>query len=385
MFSSDFVMSAFVFMVILSIGAFAWQYAYDQRTTLSDARELQQEAAQQISLLARTPGYPRNWNASTVEVAGFADPGYILDTDKLEAFHAMNYTEQTAVLDLPGSNVYVTITVDGRVAHAPVQVDDGGLGDDPVAYIVQAGSSISGVELVHALNNTGLTWDLYWPSPTDADQLDALTARDVYNYTDQGTVMFDDMLENVSNDRYETVIAENANVDTGDIQNEAMLEDFVEEGGTYMHTEDKPELIRDLFGLAEVSVGSDNGTVEAVTPLLNSSHDTGDFVQFQDEPMAFGAADTVFVNDTQAPHGCMACLWRIGRGRVYYAMDTRTETGGRSITFADGDTAFTGNLSLVFGSSPGDDAETVTVQRRPVVVNTTNGLNRGTLRLVAWR
>jgi hypothetical protein len=160
-------------------------------------------------------------------------------------------------------------------------------------------------------------------------------------------------------------------------------------GGTFIHLEETPELIRDVFALDQASDESEQGTVQKVKPLLNDSFDVGDTLNFEDADMAFANVSTTFVEANENPNACLACKWNNGSGSIYYAADTSAKVG-TTTTFTEADEAFseteagTKNITLEFGKDH-TGADLKTVQKRNVLVNTTSGIERGKLHLVFWR
>ncbi|MFB6292127.1 MAG: hypothetical protein ABEI58_01900, partial [Candidatus Nanohaloarchaea archaeon] len=369
-FMPDYMGSLLVFGIILTIFLSSWNSVLNDQTEFKQEEDMRFQGTYTTTFLVSTPGYPNDWNSSNVMIPGFARPDHVLQEEKLEEFHDISYEKQARLLK--AENFYLEI-VDSEGPKGE------SLGRGPIAYMVRQGRTMSEVELLHVLNRSDVRWDLYWPSSKNKGLLDSLNARHVYNYTYQSDDMFDDMLVNASSGKYGTVVAENTNLDTGDITQEDELESFVRSGGSFIQIEEKPELVRDTFGLDDVSVGSGNGTVVNSSTLLSSEYETGDFVQFQDEKMAFENVDKVIVRDTQSPYGCLACRWNIESGRVYYIQDELAEGGTDMTTFEEAERAFHSLFS--FGRYY-DDAETVVPFTRTVQVNLSGRMETAKLRYV---
>lgn len=109
-FSTDFIISAFVFIILLNVAFMAWTEAYSQQHRLSQERLLQQQSSYLASLLSRTPGYPQDWNASTVKVLGLADPNHVIQETKLEELGAMTENEIQEAMNVAGSEFSINIT-----------------------------------------------------------------------------------------------------------------------------------------------------------------------------------------------------------------------------------------------------------------------------------
>lgn len=378
LFSTDLVGSLIVFFAIINLSMLIWQTAYTNETRFTAEKAVQEQVIRTTDFLVRTQGYPANWTAETVEIAGLADPHHALDNQKLSEFAALPYTRKKEAMRLSSSEFHLIVTVNNTTAtvaqHSRRQV-----GDQPVALLTSADDR-SGFNIWRTLNGTGITWDLYQDADTDPR---SLTARNTYNYS--GTAaLFDDMVANASNGAYSTVIAEAPNVETADLSNTDELEEFVKAGGTYLHTGSAEDVLDTTFGFTKASDTSDSAVVKRVDPLLNSSYSVGDAIEFDNFNDAFTDGDRYYVNDTSDPHGCFACEWAVENGTVYYAADTLTD-GGMFATFTDGEKALRGNVTLEFGRPYDAAADTVIPGTRSVIVNTTNGMRQGTLRLVLWR
>lgn len=384
MFTSDLVTSMVIFLTVMNLGFFAIQQSVTGQSQFNTQQRMAQQAYQTGDLLVRTPGYPPGWNRSTVRVVGLASEGQVLNNTKLSELRLIDgYTEQRERLGVLPSEIVINVTRNGSTVAVPGQNGAGGLADDPVAVIVEEGSTdLDDHEFIGALNGSGLTWDLYWPSSNEQAVLDSLTARSVYDHTTDGPEMMDDLFGNLSDAGYRTVLAEDAGVTVDQVSMEAEMAAFVEEGGRLIHGGDDPAFIRELFELVPSGATDTSGMVRKGTPLLNQSLETGEAIEFVSAPMAFDTPDTVFVNGTADP-GCLVCRWNIGAGQVFYVADTHTSSG--SSVFQDGSAAFTGPLSLVFGNPVPADAANVAVSRRSVIVDSVDGLQRARLRVIVWR
>jgi hypothetical protein len=373
MFATDLVVSVIVFVFIVNLSLIIWNTAYESETRFNEEHQLRERVVRTSDLLVRSPGYPQDWTANTVKLAGFAERNHRIGTAKLREFNRLRYSQQRKVIRAVDRQFYLRATVDGRPVDLPVLMDADGIGTERVAYIAEEQQDISQADFLDSLNRSDVRWDLYWPSTNGGRQLESFDASTVYNYTDQGDVMFADMVDNLS-ETYGTVISEDVNIGLNDIGNEDDLKTWVEEGGTYIHTGEKGAFIRDLFGLDETGIqGDGNGTVTTVHPLLNHSLDTGDFVEFEDEIMAFGNVSTMYVNDTAhgpPPTRCLGCHWNIDYGDLYYLNDVRADgdSPNHTIGFGDADNAFRGLLTATFGRPPANDADTVVTSERSVLI-----------------
>lgn len=369
----DFVGSIMVFAVLIVMFFFSWNSIVFDQTAFEEGDEMRVQGKQTLTFLISTPGYPEGWSSSNVEIPGFAEPDHVLQQEKLEEFDEIGYDRQTDLLQAPDFYLRVE-TEDGSS-------EEGSLGGMPVAYVVGEGAQFSSLKFLHSLNRSEIEWDLYWPSNSNEEDLDDLTARNVYNHTSDSPQIFDDAIENASNEGYSSIISEDSNVESGDLANSDELVSWVENGGSFTHTEEYSELVNSLFDVEQASDSTEEGTVEKVSPLMNSSYEEGDFVDFDDDQMAFENPDTVFVRDIEAPNGCLACGWNVGDGKLYYIQDTFSDSGGFSTSFTDADKAF--GLEVFFGKRP-QNSDTVVPFTRSVLLNTSDGTDDAQIRYVVW-
>lgn len=122
LFTTDFVISAFVFVVLLNLAVFTWNMAYDQQDRFTRQDVMQRKAFHVASILVRTPGYPDNWTTSTVELVGLADPDHVVQDGKVSKMAALDYSRLRALLDVIPSEIHVTVNATGytrEVGNAP--------------------------------------------------------------------------------------------------------------------------------------------------------------------------------------------------------------------------------------------------------------------------
>lgn len=384
-FSIDLLLSVTVFMGVMTIGIITLDDVVEHQMRFSEQDQLRQRASQIADLFVRTSGYPSDWNSSSVQVVGLADRSHVLNVTKLQRLEALDKQKDlSTVLQLHPWQIGVRITQNDSLVSLGSGSGSNGFGGDRVAYIPEESDSFEDITLLQALNGSEVSWDLYWPSTNNQAQLSNLDADHVYNMTADGPAMFEAMLENVSNGEYETVIAEDSNIDTSDISNGDILLDFVETGGTYLHTEDKPVLIESLFGFQQADSVDETGTVIETGPLLNESLEVGDTIEFDDAQMAFEDESTKYVNDTSEPHGCLACRWPYENGAVYYLADT-FRSNGLSAGFTNGTAAIDLDLRLMYGTMPGNEAFDIAVNDRSVILQTEDGPELATMEVLVWR
>lgn len=121
-FTTDFVLSAFVFFVMVNVTYLMWIEMHQQQNVLAEEKVLQEQVYHVTSLLVRTPGYPPDWTAGNVEILGLASPDHVIQDAKLDELdamtdadikQAMGITQSTQFL-LNVTNATQTMHVDGR-------------------------------------------------------------------------------------------------------------------------------------------------------------------------------------------------------------------------------------------------------------------------------
>lgn len=133
-FSTDFILSAFVFVIILNVAYLMWTHAHEQQDQLTAEKVMQQESYYIASLLVRTPGYPPDWTAGNVDILGLADPDHVLQDAKMDELDLMTDDDIRSALGLSSTmNIVINVTnetstmhVDGRDlvwGTAPVDAD----------------------------------------------------------------------------------------------------------------------------------------------------------------------------------------------------------------------------------------------------------------------
>lgn len=373
-FMPDFFASLVVFGVILVIFLSTWNSVLDNQIGYAQEEKIDLRATHTTAFLVTTPGFPENWEEDGVEpeIPGFATPSNILQMEKLEAFSEFDYADQRRLLQT--RNFYMDIELSDGSGSSEDR-----LGSTPVAYIVEENAAFSDTKVLQTLNQSETDWDLYWPSDNEEGRLDSLTAENVYNYTQTGEVMFDDMVSNGTEGSHSTIISESAGLGPASV-NTSELEQFVDNGGTYVHTGSDPQLLTDTFGFTEAGEGSETGVVVESGPLLNSDLNPGDTVSFESDSTAYSNPDTVYIEEDE-DSGCLACRWDYGSGETYYLQSAEVD-GGSEVVFQDADSVF--GVLISFGKSY-EDATEVYPYRRTVQVNQSGNLQQAEMRYIVWR
>lgn len=95
----DFIGSLLVFSIVLTIFLFSWSSVESNQQKFSVENQITQDAYYTTTFLVSTPGYPENWNNSTVDIPGFASGSdNVLSVEKLREFRNISYDRQKRLL-----------------------------------------------------------------------------------------------------------------------------------------------------------------------------------------------------------------------------------------------------------------------------------------------
>ncbi|MFB6192950.1 MAG: hypothetical protein ABEK00_01760 [Candidatus Nanohaloarchaea archaeon] len=233
-FLSDFSVSIAVFGIIVVAFFIPWNSVVQAETRFSAAEEMKTQARRTASFLVSTEGYPNNWEENDVKVVipGFANQDNVLSIRKLREFAKIEYKNQRSLLKNQGFSLefYDTSTGELLEYNSSEYEQSKGLGTEPVAYMVQD-TSFSNLEMLDDLNNSDREWYFYFPSTSNQDQLEALTAEKVY--TNGGNVgeMYEKMITDATDKGWSQfkvgneLQADNLSF-TGDVDGDGGLEMF---------------------------------------------------------------------------------------------------------------------------------------------------------------
>ncbi|MFB6145145.1 MAG: hypothetical protein ABEJ99_01420 [Candidatus Nanohaloarchaea archaeon] len=135
-FMPDFLGSMIVFSVIITLFLYSWNSVSANQQGFDPQDQLRQSAYYTATFLVSTPGYPGDWNNTTVEIPGFADPDNVLQPGKLRSFRSLNYSRQRLLLEAPNFDLNFTkdnktVMLDGK----PLQFGKAPSNPDTVAVI----------------------------------------------------------------------------------------------------------------------------------------------------------------------------------------------------------------------------------------------------------
>lgn len=102
----DFMGSIIVFSAVITIFLFSWNSVVDNQEQFNLEDQMRQDAYYTTTFLVSTPGYPENWNNSTVDIPGFASSSdNILSAEKLREFRKISYDRQKILLGARNFNL----------------------------------------------------------------------------------------------------------------------------------------------------------------------------------------------------------------------------------------------------------------------------------------
>ncbi|VVB52117.1 Uncharacterised protein [uncultured archaeon] len=116
MYAGEFVISYFIFMIVLSLAFYMWGNTTQGLMESETFYAIEDAAVETAETLVRTPGNPSDWNASTVTSIGLADESRILNSNKIMAMAALlnnsngNYEANRYLLGVGQYDMYVNLT-----------------------------------------------------------------------------------------------------------------------------------------------------------------------------------------------------------------------------------------------------------------------------------
>jgi len=100
-------------LIFFSFFAGSFYYTFNSRSStvnsLSEMRDLEKQVIQISELLIKTPGFPQNWNQTSVIQPGFFETE-VCSFQKLENFFNMTYLDLIQTLNLASYNIFVNIS-----------------------------------------------------------------------------------------------------------------------------------------------------------------------------------------------------------------------------------------------------------------------------------
>lgn len=107
--STDFAVSLVIFLTAFSLIIFIWHQTFYHTHQNFQIIKMERLALSISDKLIRTPGFPRDWNDTTVEVLGLAEEENILNSTKIEIFLGMENETIRSLLGIQNYNFYFEI------------------------------------------------------------------------------------------------------------------------------------------------------------------------------------------------------------------------------------------------------------------------------------
>ncbi len=98
-FMPDYLASLLVFGLLITIFLHSWNSVLQNQTQFEEEEEMRLTGSHTTVFLVSTPGYPEDWNKSSVQIPGFAENDQVLQEEKLEEFRNLSYSRQKELLN----------------------------------------------------------------------------------------------------------------------------------------------------------------------------------------------------------------------------------------------------------------------------------------------
>ncbi|MFH1106796.1 MAG: hypothetical protein V1787_02775 [Candidatus Micrarchaeota archaeon] len=132
LFTSDFVLSLAIFMIVLALAAPLWDHVRAQAAYSSVQYRIQADALAASDALVRSPGNPRDWDAASVMSMGLADEEHMLNGTKVSMMFNMlkaDYPAAKGRMGLAPYDLNISIT-DGNGQTIDLQGNETGFASD---------------------------------------------------------------------------------------------------------------------------------------------------------------------------------------------------------------------------------------------------------------
>ena len=106
MWSMDFAVSIVIFVLMVGIVIFAWNYAIQNSADQVNLNILENDVIMISDTLVRVPGMPEDWNESSVRVIGLAEEENVLNRTKVLQFVSMGYNQIKILLGIANREFY---------------------------------------------------------------------------------------------------------------------------------------------------------------------------------------------------------------------------------------------------------------------------------------
>jgi len=124
-FSTDFMISGFIFFAILSMTYLTWNAIESKSIAFQDYRYLSQKAGYVTEVLVRTEGYPNDWNSTNVNLPGLLDNEMYISNKKLDSLMLINLNDLKNMWGISSYNFNMTISDTSNVYFTLGETLDG--------------------------------------------------------------------------------------------------------------------------------------------------------------------------------------------------------------------------------------------------------------------
>lgn len=349
--SGEFIVSMAIFLFVIAIIVPLFNRIssdFEERQFIEDVKTRLFFTSDAI---LKTTGVPDDWNSTNVRSIGFANSDGRINKTKIKKFLSLDNVSARSLLGLEGYEFDISFYVNSYPMMTGIAVS-------PVTYFY-----VNDNGLFSSINNSGLTWDLYYAGSGSVPQNDA---RNVYTGTKQ--TLFNEMVGNST--KYRTVIIENPELTQEEVNINA-LKNFVSTGGILIY-EGNAQLISTGFSMRSSTDPGRNGILKD-NDFIEAPY--GSVVNFTNSAWYFyrSSADShlyVIAEHETISNAAFIGNWNHGIGRIYYITDIEGTVNGvelRKVINLVGKKAeyLSGNMSSAITAS------------RPLVLGTTlNSLAR---------
>lgn len=375
-FMTDFMASVAIFGAILTLFMTMWSLGVDSQTSFDREDMLRKQAERTADFMVTTEGYPSNWEEPGVEarIPGFAENDNVLSAEKIKAFGNMSYERRKTLTKTQNFTLEFRDSRTGEILNETMDGEEGeevgfeagsSIGSEPVAYIVQSGTSLSNLEMLDNLNESGREWYFYFPSEEDQSQLSALTAEEVYTNDGSGPPMMEKLISDAADkgwnkfrigSRIEAASTSEISDPDGDGNNEVFYKDGDDILNIYDIQTGETRELSSVTGFGRIGAVTDFAATEGQELIYLDDNDQIAFYSIQEDQVTETTAGAQDIGDTVTVAGETSVFFANGNDRLaYYSSGTgETETSfSAERVGGTGDIDVDGNTEVVFQN--GDD------------------------------
>lgn len=113
-FSTDLLLAMMVFIIIVLLISHTWNGVSVRAQDWEDRMEMQRRAYVASAFLIMSPGYPSNWNESTVKVLGLTTREQnVIDSSKFSEMQSMSGSKIKELLNIEEYSLYINLSYYG--------------------------------------------------------------------------------------------------------------------------------------------------------------------------------------------------------------------------------------------------------------------------------